>query len=98
MNGMKTARYDHGCAILPDSRIVVAGGNGEDGQYLQSTEFSLSSLTWTDGPDFPLGIARFGMDTIVTETYTLGGSIGGFGRRTYIIYQLSQDRQSWIEF
>ena len=98
---MKRARYDHGCALLPDGRVVVTGGigvDGADGEYLKSTEFfSLSSLAWTDGPDLPLGIARFGMDTIETETYTLGGSVGGFGRDTDVIYRLSQDRSAWIE-
>ena len=99
VNSMKTARYDHGCALLPDGRVVVTGGNDVTGQYLRSTEFfSLSTLTWTDGPDLPLGIARFGMETVGTETFTLGGSSGGFGQNTDVIHRLSQDRLSWEEF
>ena len=94
---MRTARYDHGCALLPDGRVVVAGGNGKRG-YLKSTEFfSLSSNAWTDGPELPIGIARFGMDTIDTDTYIFGGDSVGINAFSDVIYRLSQDRQSWIE-
>ena len=98
---MKRARYDHGCALLSDGRVVVTGGigvEGVNGEYLKSTEFfSLSSLAWTDGPDLPLGRARFAMGTFQTKTYVLGGSIGLFNYGTDVIYRLSRDKQSWIE-
>ena len=30
VESMKTARYDHGCTLLPDGRVLATGGNGKD--------------------------------------------------------------------
>merc|ERR1712098_647888 len=50
---MKAARYDHGCSVINDNTVIVAGG-GDDPDSLSSTEYlDLNSLTWVEGPELP---------------------------------------------
>ena len=101
MENMAVARYGHGCALLPDGKVLVAGGSGLDGKALSSTEsFSLSSLTWSVGPELATGTSLLAMATVETDTFLFGGSIvGAFGISTTsdVIYQLSQDGLSWTD-
>merc|ERR1711915_187254 len=101
MENMAVARSDHGCALLPDGNVLVAGGSGLDGKDLSSTEsFSLSSLTWSPGPELATGISLLAMATVETETLLFGGSfVGAFGSSTTsdVIYQLSQYGLSWTD-
>jgi len=54
---MKTARYHHGCSVINDSTVIVAGGKGQVDGYdgsLSSTEYlDLNSLSWVEGPELP---------------------------------------------
>jgi len=50
---MKTRRKDHGCSIINDSTVLVAGGSGDDGPLSSSEYLDLTSLTWSPGPELP---------------------------------------------
>jgi len=50
---MKTRRKDHGCSIINDSTVLVAGGSGDDGKLSSSEYLDLTSLTWSPGPELP---------------------------------------------
>jgi len=46
---MKTTMYNHGCSVINDSTVLVAGD-----QWSNSTQYlDLTSLTWSDGPELP---------------------------------------------
>jgi len=57
IENMKRGRKDHGCTLINDTTVLVAGGSGERvvGKELQNyriTEYlDLTTLTWSDGPE-----------------------------------------------
>lgn len=55
---MSTARNNHGCVLLPDGRVLVAGGTGDPTPALSSVEiYDPTSDTWTAGPSLPMAVA-----------------------------------------
>ena len=52
---MKTSRYDHGCSVINNSTVLVAGGS----DTTSSTEYlDLTSLTWSPGPELPQEVTQ----------------------------------------
>jgi len=63
---MKTRRSNHGCSLINESLVFVAGGN--KGSNRNSTEYlDLATLTWFDGPELPgdVGYATMTGDILV---------------------------------
>jgi len=54
---MNTPRKYHGCSVINDSTVLVAGGANDDYRALSSTEYlDLTSLTWSAGPELPKNV------------------------------------------
>ena len=71
---MKTRRMDHGCSVINDSTVIVAGGQTYDHSNLSSTEYlDLTSLTWSPGPELPGGV----WPAQILGPEVLGHEIGG---------------------
>jgi hypothetical protein len=64
-----------GAVLLPDGRLIVAGGE-RDGQPLDSTLILEPDATaWTDGPRMPHAQAFMGSAAIHGRVYLFGGSV-----------------------
>jgi len=51
---MKTTRTGHGCSVINDNTVVVAGGLTKNYRPTSSTEYlNINSLTWAEGPELP---------------------------------------------
>jgi len=77
---MSIGRKDHGCSVIDDSTVLVAGGDTGKGRSSSSEYLDLTSLTWSPGPELPQdwGMAQmFGPEELGPE---IGGHllIGGF--------------------
>jgi len=82
---MKTPRRGHGCSVINDNVVFVAGGYGTDWNPLRETEYlDLTTLTWSHGPELPtlaegntrmIGSILIGKDKIfqLEELGLLGG-------------------------
>jgi len=92
---MKTARFGHGCSVINDSTVIVAGGNDYYSNPLSSTEYlNLSSLTWVDGPELPENISS----AQILGPEELGPEIGGhlligYNRRKDMDYILKLEEE-----
>merc|ERR1712142_1193741 len=53
---MKTRRQDHGCSVINDSTVIVAGGITDDGPKSSTEYLDLPSLTWSPGPELPQAV------------------------------------------
>jgi len=66
---MKTARKYHGCPVINESTVLVAGGQG-----ISSTEYlDFTSLTWSPGPELPKSVNL----AQILGPEVLGPEIGG---------------------
>jgi len=75
---MKTRRSDHGCSVINDSTVIVAGGQTYDHSFLSSTEYlDLISLTWSTGPELPEDAPRAVWPAQILGPEILGPEIGG---------------------
>ena len=82
---MKTARQYHGCSVINDSTVVVAGG---DDLYKSSTEYlDLNSLKWVNGPELP----ENDRSAIILGPEELGPEIGGHLLKNNKIYKLEEE-------
>jgi len=77
---MSIGRKYHGCSVIDDSTVLVAGGDTGKGRSSSSEYLDLTSLTWSPGPELPQdwGMAQmFGPEELGPE---IGGHllIGGF--------------------
>merc|ERR1719348_275466 len=70
---MKRARFIHGCSVINDSRVLVAGGRSENAPELSTEYLDLTSLTWSDGPELPKDVSSAQM----LGPEVLGPEIGG---------------------
>jgi len=69
---MKTPRRAHGCSLIDDSTVVVAGGEGEF-KGLSTEYLDLNSFKWMKGPELPEPV--FPAKMLGPEE--LGSDIGG---------------------
>ena len=101
---MKKARYYHGCFSVKQngnvSNVYVFGG--EPG-IKQSTEvLNVNDLTWSDGPDLPIGMSsNAGVES--NDNQYLGFSVGGDNSRKHLfgkIYglQKSGENLKWVPY
>jgi len=70
---MKRGRKDHGCTLINDTTVLVAGGGGANGWELSTEYLDLTTLTWSDGQELQQGMwpAQF------LGPEVLGPGIGG---------------------
>jgi hypothetical protein len=59
VGSLAEARYAHTASLLPDGRVLVIGGRGEDDNTIASAE-AWDPATGTFGPSGPLAKARDG--------------------------------------
>ena len=100
---MKKARRLHGCFSVKQSgnvsNVYVFGGSPG---YMRSTEvLNVNDLTWSDGPDLPIGMyGNAGVES--NDNQYLGFSVGGENSGVYknTIYglQKSSQNQKWVAF
>jgi len=64
---MKTRRSGHGCSVIDDNVVFVAGGTG--GRDLITEYLDLTTLTWSNGPELP---SFPGWDTKMIGSLLLG--------------------------
>ena len=82
---LKTKRFSHGCSVINDNMVMVAGGLGPD--WGSSTEYlNLATLTWAAGPLQP-GV----WDTQAEMT----GSILISGNNMFKLEGLSHNISEW---
>ena len=61
IENMKTPRNDHGCSLINDKVVFVAGGvsfidykNHKVGKGKETEYLNLATLTWSTGPELPI--------------------------------------------
>ena len=98
---MKKVRFNHGCFSVKQngnvSNVYVFGGTGA----MKSTEvLDVNDLTWSDGPDLPIGIyGNAGVES--NDNQYLGFSVGGYNggcKNTIYGLQKSGDNLKWVTF
>ena len=99
---MKKARRLHGCFSVKQngnvSKVYVFGGYPGP---MKSTEvLNVNDLTWSDGPDLPIGMhGNAGVES--NDNQYLGFSVGGYNNgyknTIYGLQKLSQN-QKWVAF
>ena len=91
---MKTARWGHGCSVINDSTVVVAGGKDDNYRSLSTTEYlDLNSFKWSNGPKLPRNVSS----AKILGPEELGPEIGGhllIGMD--YLFKLAQTRQ-WTQ-
>ena len=106
---MKKGRRHHGCFSVKQngnvSNVYIFGGYPGP---LKSTEvLNVNDLTWSDGPDLPIGIyGNAGVES--NDNQYLGFSVGGSidngaqeedpSKNTIYGLQKSGGNQKWVEF
>jgi len=53
VENMKTPRADHGCLVINENLVFVAGGFSNNRSLKETEYLNLTSLTWSAGPDLP---------------------------------------------
>lgn len=99
---MKNARYHHGCFSVKQSgnvsNVYVFGGSGS----MKSTEvLNVNDLTWSDGPDLPIGMhGNAGVESNDNQYlgFSVGGYSGGIIKNTIYGLQKSGENQKWVAF
>ena len=91
---MKTARYGHGCSVINDNTVIVAGGR-DNYKDISSTEYlDLNSFKWVEGPELPEALLAQ-----ILGPEELGPEIGGHllfgGKKIFKLKEegLTQTRQ-----
>ena len=99
---MKKARRLHGCFSVKQngnvSKVYVFGGYPGP---MRSTEvLNVNDLTWSDGPDLPIGMyGNAGVES--NDNQYLGFSVGGYNsgyKNTIYGLQKSGENQKWVAF
>ena len=88
---MKTSRTSHGCSLINESLVFVAGGNKGSNFNRNSTEYlDLATLTWFDGPELPGDVG----DASMTGDILVGGEEKIFKLEKL---GLSVEQWQWVE-
>ena len=101
-------RYDHGAVLMPDGRLMVAGGWGSltlgngsvESTTLNSTElYDPSTRRWTATSPLPAGQAETSASALLDGTILVaGGSMGGSGSSIEFAtatYRYHPDSATW---
>jgi len=74
-NSFSIGREDHACGLMPDGRIMVAGGQEYHGDFLLSSVeiFDPLELTWEAGVELPLGLTGANLVSDGDDMLLLGG-------------------------
>ena len=99
---MKKERGYHGCFSVKEngnvSNVYVFGGN--PGPMSSTKVLNVNDLTWSDGPDLPIGIyGNAGVES--NDNQYLGFSVGGYNsgsKNTIYGLQKSGDNLKWVTF
>jgi len=75
---MAVARSHHSATLLPDGRLIVAGGAGVDGGATSTTELFVSDL-WKPGPDLAGGRRAHGATLLPDGRLLLSGGASNAG-------------------
>ncbi len=74
---LAAARYDHRAELLPDGRVIVAGGTGT-GAALTSTEiYNPATGTWSSGPVLSTGRTGALLTLLTTGKVLIAGGTSG---------------------
>ena len=88
---MMDARSEHGCALLPDGTVMVAGGRTTGGGITNAVEiYDPAANTWSPGP--PMRSARAGAAVSVLQDHRVlisGGETAGMVSRTLEIFDMA---------
>jgi len=90
---MLSRREDHSCALVDKNKVIMTGGVDNSG--LSTTEvYSLSTDSWSTGPDLPKATEDAKMITVDGVVYHVGGR--GMDNRIYSLDLSNPLKWKWI--
>ena len=84
---LNVERHEHGCAVLEDQKVLVAGGSNHDNDYVFSVElYDPETGEWTPQPSLPRDIVPGSL-----ALFPWYGSVIALSKNTNHVYQRTMD-------